>query len=183
MHWQRWFFLSQLGIRWDSSSLPQSAAEHVLVSAVQMRPVVSALQSLSPQAQAALLGAEPSGVAQVENWLHLFWDRSQCMPVVPAVSQSTLPHAQADGFAAEPSVVAHGAGREQVLDAAVQTMPVPCPSSLLVHTAFPQMQGAALLGADPSVFVQAGAVRVHMHVSSVEQDVVEEVSRLKYRVP
>ena len=36
--------------------------------------------------------------------------------------------------------------------------------SLPVHAAFPQMQGAALLGADPSVFVQAGAVRVHMHV-------------------
>ena len=87
------------------------------------------------------------------------------MPVVPAASQSSLPHAQADGLAAEPSVVAHAAaGREQVLDAAVQTMPVPCPSPLLVHAAFPQMQGAALLGADPSVFVQAGAVRVHMHV-------------------
>ena len=28
------------------------------------------------------------------------------MPVVPAVSQSTLPHAQADGLAAEPSVMA-----------------------------------------------------------------------------
>ena len=82
------------------------------------------------------------------------------MPVVPVVSQSTLPHAQADGLGAEPSVVAHAAGREQVLDAdaAVQTMPVPCPSPLLVHALFPQMQGAALLGADPSVFVQAGAV-------------------------
>ena len=33
-----------------------------------------------------------------------------------------------------------------------------------VHGACPQMQGAALLGADPSVVVQAGAVRVHMHV-------------------
>ena len=105
------------------------------------------------------------------------------MPVVPAASQSTLPHAQADGLAAEPSVVAHAAGREQVLDAAVQTMPVPCPSPLLVHAAFPQMQGAALLGADPSVFVQAGAVRVHMHVREVEQDPVEEVSVLKYREP
>jgi hypothetical protein len=30
----------------------------------------------------------------------------QNMPVVPAVSQSTLPHAQFDGLAAEPSVVA-----------------------------------------------------------------------------
>jgi hypothetical protein len=45
------------------------------------------------------------------------------------------------------------------------------------------MQGAALLGADPSVFVQAGAVRVHMHVRVVEQDVVEEVLKLKYREP
>ena len=50
-----------------------------------------------------------------------------------------------------------------------------------VHAALPQMQGAALLGADPSVFVQAGAVRVHMHVREVEQDVVEEVFVLKYR--
>ena len=52
-----------------------------------------------------------------------------------------------------------------------------------VHALFPQMQGAALLGADPSVFVQAGAVRVHMHVLEVEQDVVEEVSGLKIREP
>ena len=45
-----------------------------------------------------------------------------------------------------------------------------------VHATFPQMQGAALLGADPSVFVQAGAVRVHMHVvERSPQDVVEEV--------
>ena len=52
-----------------------------------------------------------------------------------------------------------------------------------VHALFPQMQGAALLGADPSVFVQAGAVRVHMHVLEVEQDVVEEVSVLNHREP
>ena len=52
-----------------------------------------------------------------------------------------------------------------------------------VHAAFPQMQGAALLGADPSVFVQAGAVRVHMHVYQVEQDVVEEVFVLNHRSP
>ena len=89
-------------------------------------PVVpAASQSSLPQAQADGLGAEPSVVVQVWNWLHLFWDRSQCMPVVPAVSQSTVPHAQADGLAAEPSVVAHAAGREQVLDTAVHTMPVP----------------------------------------------------------
>ena len=104
------------------------------------------------------------------------------MPVVPAVSQSTLPHAQADGLAAEPSDIEQTAGGLllQVLVAETQYMPV---VSLPVHAAFPQMQGAALLGADPSVFVQAGAVRVHMHVRVVEQDVVEEVLVLKYREP
>ena len=136
MHWQRVFLEAQLGIGCDSSSLPQSPAEHVLVAAVQMRPVVSASQSLSPQAQSDGLGAVPSMVAQVGNWLHLFWDRSQCIPVVSAP----------------------------------------------VHALFPQMQGAALLGADPSVFVQAGAVRVHMHVRVVVQDAVEEVSVLKIRL-
>ena len=75
MHWQRWFLEAQLGIRWDSSSLPQSPAEHVSEAAVQMRPVVSASQSLSPQAQADRLGAEPSMVAQVGILRHLFWDR------------------------------------------------------------------------------------------------------------
>ena len=82
------------------------------------------------------------------------------MPVVPAASQSALPHAQVDGLGAEPSAMLQDAtvGREQVLDAAVQTMPVPCPSPLLVHALFPQMQGAAPLRADPSVFVQAEAV-------------------------
>ena len=47
-------------------------------------------------------------------------------------------------------------------------------------------QGAlssALLGADPSVILQAGAVRVQMHVEEVEQDSVEEVSVLKSRSP
>ena len=64
---------------------------------------------------------------------------------------------------------------------ASQYMPV---VSAPVHAMFPQMQGAALLGADPSVFVQAGAVRVHMHVRPpMPQDAVEEVSVLKYREP
>ena len=89
----------------------------------------------------------------------------QNIPVVLAASQSANPQRQLPSFADVPSAMLQDAvGREQVLDAAVQTMPVPCPSPLLVHAAFPQMQGAALLGADPSVFVQAGAVRVHMHV-------------------
>ncbi len=80
------------------------------------------------------------------------------MPVVPAVSQSTVPQAQADGLAAEPSVVAHAAGREQVLDAAVQTMPVPCPSPLLVQSTLPHTQADGL-GAEPSVVAQVGIAR------------------------
>ena len=84
----------------------------------------------------------------------------QNMPVVLAVSQSADPQRQLPSLADVPSAMLHDAtvGREQVLAAAVQTRPVPCPSPLLVHAAFPQMQGAALLGADPSVFVQAEAV-------------------------
>ena len=77
----------------------------------------------------------------------------QNIPVVLAVSQSADPQRQLPSFADVPSVVAHAAGgREQVLDAAVQTRPVPCPSPLLVHALFPQMQG------DSSMFVQAEAV-------------------------
>ena len=80
------------------------------------------------------------------------------MPVVPAVSQSTLPHAQADGLAAEPSVVAHAAGREQVLDAEVQTRPVPCPSPLLVQSLLPHAQVDGL-DVEPSVVGQVGILR------------------------
>ena len=47
----------------------------------------------------------------------------------------------------------------------------------------PQMQGvlSAVLGAEPSVILQAGAVRVHMQVLEVEHDLVEDVSVLKNR--
>ena len=48
-------------------------AEHVLLAAVQTRPVVS-VQSSLPQAQADGLGAEPSVVAQTGPARHLFWD-------------------------------------------------------------------------------------------------------------
>ena len=99
-----------------------------------------------------------------------------------ALSQSADPHAQlASSFAEVPSVILQAAILLQVLSAATQCIPVmPDP----VHAALPQMQGAlssALLGADPSVILQAGAVRVQMHVEEVEQDSVEEVSVLKYR--
>ena len=43
---------------------------------MQNIPVVLAVsQSSRPHAQADGLAAEPSVVAQVGNWLHLFWDR------------------------------------------------------------------------------------------------------------
>ena len=43
---------------------------------------------------------------------------------------------------------------------------MPVPSALLVHAVLPQMQDmlSALLGAEPSVIWQAGAVRVQMQV-------------------
>ena len=90
--------------------------------------------------------------------------------MVLALSQSADPHAQpASSFAEVPSVILQDSkvGHEQVLDAAVHTKPVPFPPPLLVHAVLPQMQGAlssALLGAEPSVILQAGAVRVQMHV-------------------
>jgi hypothetical protein len=92
--------------------------------------------------------------------LHVLSAAMQNIPVVLAVSQSADPQRQLPSFADVPSAMLQDAtvGREQVLDAAVQTRPVPCPSPLLVHATLPQMQGTALLGADPSVFVQVEAV-------------------------
>ena len=88
--------------------------------------------------------------------------------MVLALSQSIDPqrHLTALSFADEPSVILHKGYLLHMLSAAVQTMPVPFPSALLVQAVFPQMQGAlssALLGADPSVIWQANAVSVHMH--------------------
>ena len=44
------------------------------------------------------------------------------------------------------------------------------------------MQESAFVS-DPSVILQAGAVRVHMQVTEVEHDSVKNVSVLKYREP
>ena len=117
---------------------------------------------------------------KVPSLLHLLSMAMQNIPVVLALSQSADPHAQlvASSFAEMPSLILHAAYLLHLLCAAKQNIPV---VSAPVHALFPQMQGAALLGADPSVFVQAGAVRVHMHVREVEQDVVEEVRVLNSR--
>ena len=82
-------------------------------------------------------------------------------------------------------ILQDAAGREQVLNAASQTIPVPVPLLLLVQAVLPQMQGvlSAVFGAEPSVILQAGAVRVHMQILEVEHDSVEDVSALKYREP
>ena len=107
--------------------------------------------------------------------------------MVVALSQSADPHLQLPPSLAEvPSVILQDViGREQLLDAAVQIIPVPCPLPLLVQAVVPQMQGvlSAVLGAEPSVILQAGAVRVHMQVLEVEHDFVEDVFMLKYRLP
>ena len=109
--------------------------------------------------------------------LHEDFDATQNSPVVP--SQSAVPHAQLAPLAAAPFVVAQVENwlHRSLLDVS-QNSPVSD-----VHTLFPQMQGLALLGADPPVFVHAGAVKVHRHVYEVEQDTVEEVFVLKRRSP
>ena len=90
--------------------------------------------------------------------LHVLSAAMQNIPVVAALSQSADPHLQLPPSLAEvPSVILQEAtGREQVLDAAVQTIPVPCPLPLLVQAVIPQMQGvlSAVLGAEPSVILQ-----------------------------
>ena len=106
--------------------------------------------------------------------------------MVLALSQSADPHMQLPPSLAEvPSVILQDArcGREQVLDVVLQTMPVPVPLPLLVQAVLPQMQGvlSAVLGAEPSVILQNGAVIVHMQVLEVEHDSVEDVFVLKYR--
>ena len=108
----------------------------------------------------------------------------QNIPVVVAFSQSAYPHLQLPPLLAEvPSVILQDANRVQVLDAAVQTIPVPCPLPLLVQAVLPQMQGvlSAVLGAEPSVILQAGAVRVHTQIPEVEHDVVEDVFVLNHK--
>ena len=111
----------------------------------------------------------------------------QYIPVVLALSQSTDPQLQliASSFSEVPFVILHAAYLLHVLSAATQYIPVPLPLRLLVQALFPQIHSessSTLLGADPSVIWQAGAVRVHKHMKEDEQDIVEEVSVLKYRI-
>ena len=90
----------------------------------------------------------------------------QNMPVVLALSQSADPQRQLPSFADVPSAMLQDAtvGREQVLDAAVQTMPVPFPSTLLVQSANPQrqpMMPKSSFAEAPSVILQTPIFR-HM---------------------
>tara|TARA_B110001452_G_C15094843_1_gene381826 strand:- start:92 stop:316 length:225 start_codon:yes stop_codon:yes gene_type:complete len=55
---------------------------------------------------AALLGADPSAMAQFGKWLHLSWDSSQNLPVVPV--HAAFPQMQVSELAADPSVMAQG---------------------------------------------------------------------------
>ena len=95
-----------------------------------------------------------SNTSNRPSLLHVLSAAMQNIPVVLAVSQSADPQRQLPSFADVPSAMLHDAGgREQVLDAAAQTKPVPFPPPLLVHAALPQMQGAL-----SSVILQAEAV-------------------------
>ena len=59
-----------------------------------------------------------SNTANRPSLLHVLSAAMQNIPVVLALSQSTLPHAHADGLAAEPSVVAQvGIARHLFWDA------------------------------------------------------------------
>ena len=77
------------------------------------------------------------------------------MPVVPAVSQSSLPHAQADGLAAEPSVMAQSGGRHLFRD---RSQYMPLVTRDVSHTTLPQTHADGL-GAEPSVVAQVGILR------------------------
>ena len=137
---------------------------------MQYIPVVLALsQSTDPQRQliASSFAEVPSVMLHAAYLLHVLSAATQCIPVVLALSQSTDPQRQliTSSFAEVPSVILQDAGGlEQVLDAAVQTMPVPFPSTLLVQSADPQrqpMMPKSSFAEAPSVILQTPIFR-HM---------------------
>ena len=88
----------------------------------------------------------------------------QNIPVVVALQQSADPHLQLPSLLAEvPSVILHAGYLLHTLSAATQCTPVVLDP---VQAVLPQMQGvwSAVLGAEPSMILQAGAVRAHMQV-------------------
>ena len=101
--------------------------------------------------------------------------------MVLALSQSADPHLQLPpSFSEVPSIILHAGYLLHTLSAATQCIPVvPDP----VQAVVPQMQGvlSAVLGAEPSVILQAGAVRVQMQALEVEHDSVEDVFVLNRR--
>ena len=88
-------------------------------------------------------------------------------------------------------MLVHACGREHVLDAAVHTMPVPCPSLLDVHTLFPHLHHPTLYVTLPALYVvqsswgQTGPVRVHRQPAEGEdsQEPDVPVFVLKTRPP
>ena len=97
-----------------------------------------------------------SNPANRPSLLHVFSAAMQNIPVVLAVSQSADPQRQLPSLADVPSAMLHDAvGREQLLDTAVQTRPVPVPRPLLVQSLLPHAQADGL-AAEPSVMAQIG---------------------------
>ena len=95
------------------------------------------LQCVPPHMQGMSIRSGPSVILHAwavmpeavkePSLLHVLSAAMQNIPVVAALSQSADPHLQLPPSLAEvPSVILQEAtGREQVLDAAVQTIPVP----------------------------------------------------------
>ena len=83
----------------------------------------------------------------------------QCMPVVPAVSQSTAPHAQDATLAKEPFEIEQ---LEKLLHLFAERMQCCLPFMLMLvavsQSSLPHLQAAGL-GAEPSLIAQTGIVR------------------------
>ena len=80
------------------------------------------------------------------------------MPVVPAVSQSTLPQAQADGLAAEPSDIEQTEGGLLLHVSVAETQYMPVVPALSQSSLLPHAQADGL-AAEPSVVAQTGPLR------------------------
>tara|TARA_B110000208_G_scaffold90919_1_gene114479 strand:- start:490 stop:777 length:288 start_codon:yes stop_codon:yes gene_type:complete len=90
-----------------------------------------------------------------DTLLQMFFVEMQDIPVVSALSQSTVPHAQLAAFGDDPSVIEHSAYLRHLFWAAKQRKPV---VSALTQSTVPHLQLAAF-ALDPSAIVQSANLR------------------------
>ena len=93
--------------------------------------------------------------------LHWLSPALQNIPVVPAVSQSTVPHAQACGLAAAPSVLTQLGTELHLFSEDVQKSPAS-------QSAVPHAQACGL-GAEPSVVAHTSGRELHWPLLDVSQ--------------